>query len=77
MTFQDNLRCGKKNVEKQNKGSEDTPTSQACGTSCPVITKRIKAWPISDSDGHSFAHFKKSLDLHNRGAGPSSFWASK
>lgn len=77
MTFQKQVKEAGKNVDKQNMGSEDTQTSQACGTSCPVITKRIKAWPISDSDGHSFAHFKKSLDLHNRGAGPSSFWESK
>jgi len=64
-----------KNIQKQNKNQKTT--SQACGTSCPVITKRIKAWPISGSDGHSFAHFKKSLDLHKRGAGPSSFWESR
>ena len=51
-------------------------TSQACGISCPVITIRINAWPISGSEGQSSAHFKKSENLHNKGAGPSSFWES-
>nr|GMC60204.1 putative receptor-like protein kinase [Ipomoea batatas] len=38
-----------------------------------MITKRIKAWPTSGSEGQSSAHFKKSENLHNKGAGPSSF----
>jgi len=62
----------KKNVSDKHQHG----TSQACGISCPVITKRIKACPISGSEGQSSAHFKKSENLHSKGAGPSSFCES-